>query len=302
MFVPETVSVSTTKYVKSVPKATRATNRSTNISLDPDNILPNDICHEFELLYANYDSVLDPIFSGYNGKADNFKAIVNMGPVQPPQRKGRLPQYSRNELVELQEHFDRLETLEVVKRPEEVGVVAEYLNPSFLVKKSSGGHRLVTAFGEVGNYTKPQPSLMPNVDSTLRQIARCKYLITSDLISAFYQIPLDTESMKYCGVATPFQGVRIYTRCAMGMPSSETALEKLMIFTVVMIHQRSFATIGNVFYLPCLKMGLRLSAKKQSLLQKPQQFLAVYGPMMVQSEQALIALLHLLCVILPQLQ
>ena len=71
-----------------------------------------------------------------------------MGPVQPPQRKGRLPQYSRNELVELQEHFDQLETLRVVKRPEEV-VVAEYLNPSFLVKKSFGSHRLVTAFGEV---------------------------------------------------------------------------------------------------------------------------------------------------------
>ena len=34
--------------------------------------------------------------------------------------------------------------------------------------------------------------------------------------------------MKYCGVATPFRGVRAYTRCAMGMPGSETALEELM--------------------------------------------------------------------------
>ena len=34
--------------------------------------------------------------------------------------------------------------------------------------------------------------------------------------------------MKYCGVATPFRGVRVYTRCAMGMPGSETALEELM--------------------------------------------------------------------------
>ena len=54
----------------------------------------------------NYDSVFNPNFSGYNGQAGNFKAIVNMGPVQPPQQKGRLPQYSRNKLVELQEHFD----------------------------------------------------------------------------------------------------------------------------------------------------------------------------------------------------
>ena len=34
--------------------------------------------------------------------------------------------------------------------------------------------------------------------------------------------------MKYCGVVTPFKGVRVYTRCAMGMPGSETALEELM--------------------------------------------------------------------------
>ena len=34
--------------------------------------------------------------------------------------------------------------------------------------------------------------------------------------------------MKYCGIATPFKGTRCYTRCAMGMPGSETALEELM--------------------------------------------------------------------------
>ena len=69
---------------------------------------------------------------------------------------------------------------------------------------------------------------MPDVDSTLRNIAQWKYLISSDLTSAFYQIPLSRSSMKYCGVATPFRGTRVYTRCAMGMPGSETTLEELM--------------------------------------------------------------------------
>ena len=54
-------------------------------------------------------------------------------------------------------------------------MTAEYLNPSFLVKKPSGGFRLVTAFSDVGRYSKPQPSLMPDVDSTLRTIAQWKY-------------------------------------------------------------------------------------------------------------------------------
>ena len=80
------------------------------------------------------------------------------------------------------------------------------------MKKTSDGFSLITAFAEVGRYSKPQPSLMPDVDSTLRSIARWKYLITSDLTSAFYQIPLSKSSMKYCRVATPCRGVRVYTR------------------------------------------------------------------------------------------
>ena len=69
---------------------------------------------------------------------------------------------------------------------------------------------------------------MPDVDSTLRQIGQWKYIIVTDLSKAFYQIPLSKDSMKYCGAATPFKGVRVYVRTAMGMPGSETALEELM--------------------------------------------------------------------------
>ena len=151
-----------------------------------------------------------------------------MGPVLPPQRKGRVPQYSRDKLIELQQKFDELEAQGVFRRPEDVNVTAEYLNPSFLVKKPNGGFRLVTAFSDVGRYSKPQPSLMPDVDSTLGTIAQWKYIIKTDLTNAFFQIPLAKQSMKFCGIATPFRGVRVYTRCAMGMPGSETALEELM--------------------------------------------------------------------------
>ena len=37
---------------------------------------------------------------------------------------------------------------------------------------------------------------MPDVDTTLRQIAQLKHIVTTDLTSAFYQIPLARESMK----------------------------------------------------------------------------------------------------------
>ena len=86
----------------------------------------------------------------------------------------------------------------------------------------------MTDFGEVAHYAKPQPSLMPDMDSILRSISQWKYIIQSDLCKAYFQIPLEAASMKFCGVATPFKGVRVYVRSAMGMPRSESALEEVM--------------------------------------------------------------------------
>lgn len=69
---------------------------------------------------------------------------------------------------------------------------------------------------------------MPDINNTLQSIGQWKYIIQTDLTQAFYQIPLTKESMKYCGISTPFRGKRVYARFAMGMPGSEIALEELM--------------------------------------------------------------------------
>ena len=81
-----------------------------------------------------------------------------MNPAQPPPRKGPTPQYSRDKLDEPQQTFNYLERKGVFVKPEDVGVTVEYLNPSFLVKKSASGFRCVTYFADVGRYSKPQPS------------------------------------------------------------------------------------------------------------------------------------------------
>ena len=201
---------------------------SSHISIDPDKRLTAEVSSKFHDLNHKFDNVFKPEISKYNGFSGKIEATVNMGPTLPPQRKGRLPHYSREQLLELQKKFDELESLGVFAKPEEVNVTVEYLNMSFLVKKPNGGHRLVTSFGEVGQYSKPQPSLMPSVDSVLRDIARWKYIIVTDLRQSFYQIPLSHNAMKFCGVVTPFKGIRVYTRSAMGMPGSETCLEELM--------------------------------------------------------------------------
>ena len=55
--------------------------------------------------------------------------------------------------------------------------------------------------------------------------------------------------MKYCGVATPFRGVRVYAGSAMGMPDSQTALEELMCRALgVLIHEGVVAKIADDLY------------------------------------------------------
>ena len=156
---------------------------SVGIEVNRGNVLPEEFTSKFKSLHRRFDSVFDPKFGIYNQSFGKFEAVVNMGAVKPPQRKGRVPQYSRDKLTELQCEIDRLESLGVLAKPEELDVTVEYLNPSFLVRypKKPDKFRFVTAFNEVGRYCKPQPPLMPNVDSTLRSIARWKFLIKSVL-------------------------------------------------------------------------------------------------------------------------
>ena len=151
-----------------------------------------------------------------------------MGPTLPPQKKGRVPNCSHDELVLLQKHLDELEEMGCIAKPEDVGVVVENLNLTWLVNKPGGGKRVVTDFGLLVKYCKTQPSLLSNVEAVLRAIALWRFIIKADFTKAYFQIGLEHGSRKYCGIATPFKGVRVYCVTAMGLPGSESALEEVL--------------------------------------------------------------------------
>lgn len=157
-----------------------------------------------------------------------MRARVNIGDTKPPAKKLHAPNYDKKNLELLQDKFDELDSQGVFVRPEDVGVVVEHVSPSFLVRKPSGGHRLVTAFTSIGQYCKTLPTSMPTVDDTLRTIASWKYMVKTDLRDSFYQIPLERSSMKWCGTQTPFRGLRLYAVSAQGMPGSSETLEEMM--------------------------------------------------------------------------
>ena len=69
-----------------------------HVTIDPGNIISPELKAQFKTLLYKHSQVFSPNLSGYNGAIGPFKASVNMGTVQPPQRKGRMPQYSRDNL------------------------------------------------------------------------------------------------------------------------------------------------------------------------------------------------------------
>jgi hypothetical protein len=201
---------------------------SKNVVIDPNNQLSSDWKIAFNELHASYDSVFESAIGRYNDKSGKVRSRINISSSKPPTRKLRVPNYCKNNMDALQDKFDELEAEGVFARPEDFGIVVEHVSPSFLVEKSSGGHRLVTNFTSLIDYCKTLPTVMPTVETVLRTIASWKYIIISDLRDAFYQIPMDRGSMKWCATPTPYRGLRIYVVAVQGLPGSSEVLEEML--------------------------------------------------------------------------
>ncbi|KAK3721651.1 hypothetical protein QZH41_003674 [Actinostola sp. cb2023] len=109
---PGSTRIETPSRPKAPPPAT--IKHSTNVRLNPDTLLPQEVRTQFRSLLDEYDSVFDPNITGYNVAAGPFEAKVN-----PHNARVDYPQYSRDKLVELQQKFDELEDLGVFKRPDD---------------------------------------------------------------------------------------------------------------------------------------------------------------------------------------
>lgn len=54
------------------------------ITIDPDNVLPENIRNQLHQVLQTHDDVFNPSIIGYSGAAGPVEATVYMGPVQPP--------------------------------------------------------------------------------------------------------------------------------------------------------------------------------------------------------------------------
>ena len=224
---------------------------SSAVTLNPDKLLPKKEEDAIRNILTTYDTVFDPTISTYNGKSGTCKVEVNIGKNLPPQKKGRLPYYGKNNLDELQNKFDELKAAGILSRPQEIGITVENTNPSFLINKKppSTDKRLVTDFTSIADYCRQTPSLLPNVETTLKNIGSMKFLATTDMSHAYHQIEMKKSSQKYCGVHTPYKGLFVYNVGVMGLPGVEIALEELTCLVLgEMVQEGKVAKIADDLY------------------------------------------------------
>ena len=109
-------------------------NNVKKIKLDPDHILTQSERLEFNKVNNEYASRFSSKIGIYNGKSGQVFADVLLGKNVPVPKKGRTPSYSSNKNVLLQEKFDELVELGVLKRPEDLGVTVVHTSSWFIVK------------------------------------------------------------------------------------------------------------------------------------------------------------------------
>ena len=111
----------------------------------------------------------------------------------------------------MDEQMDRLEEWGVLKKPEEIGVVPEFVVPSMLMPKSEKREwRLVTDFTALNIHIKKLQTVAPTIKEAKEKLAKYKYHIQLDLSNYFYQGGMKIEDCQYLATPHPFKGLRVY--------------------------------------------------------------------------------------------
>ena len=228
LITPSDVQTLATTVQKNISAPSLPCSHSSLVVVDPNNQLTQNQRDMFATLHQRYDSVFDPKIGLYNDHSGPVRAHVDIGPVKPRPRKTKIPSYSTELLQELQSAADELEELGVLQKPEDLGIIVQHASPSLLLREGPNKRRLVTTFNDLSPYIRIPPTSSSDCNSVLRKLSKWKYVIKTDMKKAYFQIPLDKESMQYVGTVTPFKGLRVYTRPPMGLPGSGEYLQELL--------------------------------------------------------------------------
>jgi hypothetical protein len=113
-----------------------------------------------------------------------------------------------------------------------LGVIEETASasasPIAVVNKPNGDIRVCTDYRSLNKVTVFDPYVIPRIDQILDDVAKAKYITTSDLTNGFYQVPLDLQAKAKSAFITPFGAQYAYNVMPFGMMNSSATFQRLV--------------------------------------------------------------------------
>ena len=131
------------------------------------------------------------IFALEDGKMGCTEAVEYKIKVTDPRPfKGRLRNIPSGLLDEVKEHLDHMLNVGAIKPSK-----SAWSNAVVLVCKKDGGLRFYIDFWKLNAQTRKDVFPLPRIHNTIDALSRSKYYTTIDLLSGFWQMPME-ESLK----------------------------------------------------------------------------------------------------------
>ena len=199
------------------------------VVIDPDDQLDIMWKNKFKDLCMEYADTINPHpgrYNGYYGEIDNSIDFIS---TPPPSVKARLPNYSADKLKLMAKLMDDLESMGVLAKPEDMGIVPAFVVPSLLMPKPEKGEwRLVSDFTPLNIHIRKFQTVNPTIQQAKSILAKYRYNIECDLSHYFFQGGMKKQDMQYLATPHPYKGMRVYCVEPQGLRNaSEHAYERL---------------------------------------------------------------------------
>ena len=211
--------------------------------------VPKKMKEKLISIHKSHPTVFDgDISEGYNGYSGDHLVDFNfINNIPPPVQQGCVPSYtSRQDQVLMQAKIDQLESMGVVAKANEIGIIPKFASPTLLVKKHSvrdmgveaydalpikekiKHNRLVLCQNKLNDFVEKIPHMYTTVEETIQAVGDNEFVITTDLTDSFWQRHIKEDKLPYFAFHSPFRGNYIFLRSSQGFLNQSEGLENLV--------------------------------------------------------------------------
>ena len=186
-------------------------------------------------LLMNYDDV----FTSTPGRTELIMHHIKLTDTQPVwQPSYRIPESLRAEVeTELQTMLDQ----GIIRYDNET----RYNSPLLVLKRKTGGLRLVNNFIELNRKTQTDRYQMTNANELISRVAGSKFITIIDLNRFFFQLMIAPECQHLTGFYTPY-GTFCYVRLPLGLHGAPSTAQRLIDRVLRGAHKYANALLDDI--------------------------------------------------------